>query len=78
MWSYVLKENEVKMIRTKYNPETGEFLGLYKTIGFMVHLQKRSYATTDTIRTNPRFYIRITEGEFLTLSAESYLTDTVL
>ena len=29
----ILKENEVKMIRPKYNAETGEFLGLYKNFG---------------------------------------------
>ena len=32
----VLKENEVKMIRPKYNAETREFLGSYETVGFMV------------------------------------------
>ena len=36
MSTYVLKESEVKMVRPKYNPETGEFLGLYETVGFMV------------------------------------------
>ena len=36
MSTYVLKENEVKIVRPKYNPETGEFLGLYETVGFMV------------------------------------------
>ena len=34
--AYVLNENKVKIIRLKYNAETGEFLGLYKTVGFMV------------------------------------------
>ena len=34
--TYVLKANEVKIIRPKYNGETGEFLGLYETVGFMV------------------------------------------
>ena len=33
--TYFVKENKVKMIRPKYNAETGEFLGLYETIGFM-------------------------------------------
>ena len=36
MATYVLKNNEVKMVRPKYNPETGEFLGFYETVGFMV------------------------------------------
>ena len=36
MSTYVLKENEIKIVRPKYNPETGEFLGLYETVGFMV------------------------------------------
>ena len=35
MSTYVLKENKVKMFRPKYNPDTGEFLGLYETVGFM-------------------------------------------
>ena len=34
--TYVLKENKVKMIRPKYNAETGEFLGVYETVGFMI------------------------------------------
>ena len=36
MSTYVLKENEMKMVRPKYNPETGEFFELYGTAGFMV------------------------------------------
>ena len=31
-----LKENDAKMIRPKNNAETGELLGLYETVGFMV------------------------------------------
>ena len=34
--SYTLKENEVKMVRPYYDPETGEFKGLYETIGYLV------------------------------------------
>ena len=34
--SYTLKENEVKMVRPRYDPETGEIKGLYKTIGYLV------------------------------------------
>ena len=34
--TYTLKENEVRMIRPKYNTSTCEFEGLYKTIGFLV------------------------------------------
>ena len=33
---YTLKENEVKMIRPQYDPETGEFKGLYETIGCLI------------------------------------------
>ena len=33
--SYVRKEREVKIIRPRYKPTTGEFLDLYKTIGFI-------------------------------------------
>ena len=34
--SYVFKDREVKMTRPRYDPVTGEFLGLYDTIGFLV------------------------------------------
>ena len=33
---YTLKENEVRMIRPKYDTSTGQFKGLYETIGFLV------------------------------------------
>ena len=36
MSTYILKENEVKMVGPKYNPKTGEFLGLYENVGFIV------------------------------------------
>ena len=36
MSTYVLKKNSVSMLRPKYNPERGEFLGLYETVVFMV------------------------------------------
>ena len=34
--TYVLKENEVKMMRPKYNAEVGKFLSIYETVRFMV------------------------------------------
>ena len=34
--TYELKDREVKMVRPKYNVEAGEFLGLYKTVGFLL------------------------------------------
>ena len=34
--TYVSKENEVKIIRSKYTAETGEFLVLYEIVGFMI------------------------------------------
>ena len=34
--NYELQDREVKYLRPKYNPETGDFQGLYKTIGFIV------------------------------------------
>ena len=34
--NYVCKEKEVKLIRPRYDPSTGDFLGLYKTVGFIV------------------------------------------
>ena len=36
MSTYVLKENQVKMVRPKYNPETVKLLGPFETVGFMV------------------------------------------
>ena len=36
MTSYSLKEGEVKMVRPKYNTETGEFLGIYETVGYII------------------------------------------
>ena len=33
---YELQERKVKMFRPKYNSETGGFLGLYETVGFML------------------------------------------
>ena len=73
--TYVLKENEVKMIRPKYNAETGEFLGLYETVGFMVVRRSplRSFSTMNTTKTNPGSYTRIIEEGSLTLSEEPYL-----
>ena len=34
--NYKLKDREVKYLRPRYNPETGEFLGIYETISFLV------------------------------------------
>ena len=34
--SYTLKKGELKMVRPKYNTETGEFLGLCKTFSYML------------------------------------------
>ena len=34
--SYTLKDNEVRIIRPKYDTSLGQFKGLYKTIGFLV------------------------------------------
>lgn len=34
--AYVCKEKEVKLVRPKYNIATGEFLRLYKTVGFII------------------------------------------
>ena len=31
-----MKKNDVTMVRPRYDPETGEFKGLYKTIGYLV------------------------------------------
>ena len=36
MSTYDLKENEVKMVRPRYNNETEEFLGLYETVGYVI------------------------------------------
>ena len=34
MSTYTLKGNELKVVRPKYNAETGKFLGLYETVGY--------------------------------------------
>ena len=34
--SYTLNENEVRMVRPKYDTNTGQFKDLYETIGFLV------------------------------------------
>ena len=34
--NYVCKEREVKFVGLRYSPTTGEFLGLYETIGFLI------------------------------------------
>ena len=34
--NYVSKENEVEMVRAKYNPQTDEFLAIYEIVGFIV------------------------------------------
>ena len=34
--TYVCKEREVKLVRPKYDVSIEEFLGLYKTVGFIV------------------------------------------
>ena len=34
--NYVCKEREVKFVRPRYNPTTGEFFNLYEQIGFLI------------------------------------------
>ena len=34
--SHTLREDELKMVKPRYNAETGKFLGLYEKIGYMV------------------------------------------
>ena len=34
--TYELKENEVKYFRSRYNKETGKFLGVYENVGLLV------------------------------------------
>ena len=34
--NYKLKDREVKYLRAKYNSETGESVGIYETIGFLI------------------------------------------
>lgn len=50
--------------------ETGGFLGLYDTIGFMVERGSPDvvFFNYNTIKINPRFSIRIKEEGFQTLS----------
>ena len=35
--TYVCKEQEVKLVRPKYDVSSGEFLGLHETVGFTVN-----------------------------------------
>ena len=34
--TYVLKDRELKLLRFRYNSETGDFLGLHQTVGFII------------------------------------------
>ena len=57
--SYVLKENEVKILRSRYSPVRGDFLGIEYCVGMItVHNDPRSnFLTTVTIKIMPRFCI---------------------
>ena len=62
------------MVRPRYDPETGEFKGLYETIGYLVVrvlLRKCSSPIAMTVK-NRKFFIRTTEEEFQILSVGSY------
>ena len=52
--SYTLKENEVQMVRPNYDPETGEFKGLYETMGIwsLEVLLRRYFLITVSIKKN--------------------------
>ena len=62
MSTYTLKENELKVVRPKYNAETWKFLGLYETVGYSV---VRGSTTMVTTRKNSKFFIRRENAEFL-------------
>ena len=75
--SYVLKEREVKLISPKYEPSTGEFLGLYETIGFIIVRGDEdehflNYRIDDN---NSKFSTLFIREEFLMPSEEQCLTD---
>ena len=72
---YTLKENEVKPVRSKYNPETGESKGLYETIGYLVVRGSSRRCSSITVMTlkNQECFIHITKGEFQTLFPGPYL-----
>ena len=64
------------MIRLPYDPKTGEFKGLYETIGYLVVKAplRKFLLTTDLTVKNQKFYIYITEREFQTLLPGQFST----
>ena len=66
--SYTFRENEFRMIRPKYDTSTGEFKGLYETIGFFRGVLTKFFSVLVMIKTNPKSFILTTEGKFQVLS----------
>ena len=73
--SYTLKENEVRMIRPKYDRSTGQFKSLYETVGFLVvrRSPEEIFLNMVMIKINQKFFILNIEGKFRVLSQAQYL-----
>ena len=77
---YLTKEREDKIIRPRYEPTTGEFLGLYETTGFVVIRgdEDEHSSIMATTKTNLSFFFLFTNVEYRTLLAERCLHATEL
>ena len=77
---YLTKEREDKIIRPRYEPTTGEFLGLYETTGFVVIRgdEDEHSSIMATTKTNLSFFFLFTSVEYRTLLAERCLHTTEL
>ena len=73
--SYTLKENEVRMIRPKYDRSTGQFKSLYETVGFLVvrRSPEEIFLIMVVIKINQKFFVLNIEGKFRVLSQAQYL-----
>ena len=80
MSTYILKENEVKMVGPKYNPKTGEFLGLYENVGFIVvrGSPEEVFFNYGYDKEKSKVLYAHHKGEFQTPSAVEFLTITAL
>lgn len=74
--TYVLKENEVKMMRPKYNAEVGKFLSIYETVGFMVVRGSPDEVFFSYGYDKDKFKFLYSHYRFPTLSAEPSLIAT--
>ena len=61
-----MKENEVRIIRPKYDTRTGEIKGLYETIGFLIvrGAPGKVFFNHVMIKANPKYFNLTTEENF--------------